>query len=978
MAKTLVYRGGDHVYGRLAHRRLKFVAGLLLISLLEICLSLLLSATTHAAQTIPYMVNFQGRLTDASGNIKPDGQYNIKFRLMSASSGGTNLWEGDRVYGASDNTVTVTNGLFSIRLGDTTKGDPALSPSLFNTATNATIYLEIELPTPATATCATNGCASFTEGAMTPRSLLASAAYAFNADTVDGIDGSSLARVDTTNTFTASNTYNSGTTNTYNGAVVHNSTDTIANNQLLGLNIQGTAGSYTLQNTGTGGYLYNDGTNFRIGMMQSGSAGSSVSPTTSDDTLILSKVSARGPSTAINQGETWGSNLADNPSFEYGCTGWTLSGPATPSCETANPHSGGGNLRVVKASSSNTFSGYQRHMSVQPGEQYYAEVWAKTSAATTGTAGIGVAFYDSTGSYISQNTYSMPNPGTTYTRATVTATAPASASTAIYYIFVNGDGSTGGNWYLDDIYAVRADHPESPVFQNGANSSTAFAVKNAGGTSLFNVDTQNTAVTVGANNAATTSMLVVSQTSTGDTGIQVKNSTNNYFAGIDASDGNKLKFGASGNTTAGVTVNSANYDSGNSNTLIMTLVQAATTGTVSTVHTHVGAISGNIAAAVYADNGSQTGPTGAALATSNSTALGSSNSWQAISLTSTINVTAGSYYWIATNLSSNTTQQDFQSTSDGLVTGAYTLSVTFGTWPSSPSVTPTGSTAWAMNMDIVAGTVTDQFTASAFSLGQNGQATYKNIANSTTAFQIQTSAGTNLLVADTVNQAIKIGGGDVSASDTPTLLVLDWKTGALDPTNGVDGAMYYNDNTLNFRCYRNNAWHSCSDGLVASNTSVPGGNTVASTASETNFASNYSIPANDCQPGRVYKVWARGVYGTTGSPNLTLRVKIGTTNVGVTAAVPPGNSATNQGWSVDFNITCITMSSSGTVEGQGYAVISTGTAAANTDEMQNTAVSSAINFTTAQTLQLSAQWGTSSSSNTITLRQLVVESLGPA
>jgi hypothetical protein len=208
VTKILTTQNNRHIYGLFRPRKRLFVGALLSISLLFAFISWLVVPSAYAAQTAPYKVNFQGRLTDASGNAKAAGSYNIKFRLMSASSGGSNLWQADRVRGASDFRITITTGgLFTIQLGDTALGDPALSPSIFNTATNATVYLEVELPTPATATCSTNGCASFTEGAMTPRSLLASAAYAFNSDTVDGIDGASLAQLSSNQTFTGNNTF---------------------------------------------------------------------------------------------------------------------------------------------------------------------------------------------------------------------------------------------------------------------------------------------------------------------------------------------------------------------------------------------------------------------------------------------------------------------------------------------------------------------------------------------------------------------------------------------------------------------------------------------------------------------------------------------------------------------------------------------------------------------------------------------------
>lgn len=43
---------------------------------------------------------------------------------------------------------------------------------------------------------------------MTPRHQLSTSAYAFNADTIDGVDGAALAQLSANNTFTGANTVN--------------------------------------------------------------------------------------------------------------------------------------------------------------------------------------------------------------------------------------------------------------------------------------------------------------------------------------------------------------------------------------------------------------------------------------------------------------------------------------------------------------------------------------------------------------------------------------------------------------------------------------------------------------------------------------------------------------------------------------------------------------------------------------------------
>ncbi len=142
--------------------------------------SLLLNAPSAQA-AVPTTINFQGRLANASGVTMANGSYNMRFRIHTAPTGGTLLWTETR---ETTNRVVVTNGLFTVQLGSVTP----LTASIFNNA--STLYFEIELPTPGTATCSTASCQTWTEGAMTPRSVIAASAYAMNAATLDGVAAS--------------------------------------------------------------------------------------------------------------------------------------------------------------------------------------------------------------------------------------------------------------------------------------------------------------------------------------------------------------------------------------------------------------------------------------------------------------------------------------------------------------------------------------------------------------------------------------------------------------------------------------------------------------------------------------------------------------------------------------------------------------------------------------------------------------------
>lgn len=247
-------------------------------------------------------------------------------------------------------------------------------------------------------------------------------------------------------------------------------------------------------------------------------------------------------------------------------------------------------------------------------------------------------------------------------------------------------------------------------------------------------------------------------------------------------------------------------------------------------------------------------------------------------------------------------------------------------------------------------------------------------ANSATDLRVLDASDIAQFTVDTTNKQIEIGTSDT----TGTVLVLDTKTGAGDPT-GIDGAMYYNSSSKAFRCYSNGAWRSCVAGVVFANTTVPAGNTVSNTTADTNFASNYSIPANDCQPGRVYRITAQGTWGdTTAAPTLNMKVKFGSTQVGATGAVSVSQvSQTARTWRLEYAFTCLTTGASGTVEGQGvFTRFHTNEQTSVLWGMTTTGAVT-VNTTTAQTLQVSATFGTANAANTITMRQLIIEASGP-
>ncbi|MDZ7291385.1 MAG: tail fiber domain-containing protein [candidate division KSB1 bacterium] len=104
---------------------------------------------------IPPIMSYQGVLTDASGNLVPDGNYNLTFKLYDIPGGGTPSW-------TEAQSVAVSKGIFNVVLGSVTPLDLPFGKPFW---LGVTIGGNPEL---------------------TPRIPLTTAAYSFNARMIGG------------------------------------------------------------------------------------------------------------------------------------------------------------------------------------------------------------------------------------------------------------------------------------------------------------------------------------------------------------------------------------------------------------------------------------------------------------------------------------------------------------------------------------------------------------------------------------------------------------------------------------------------------------------------------------------------------------------------------------------------------------------------------------------------------------------------
>src|SRR3989338_2708939 len=140
-------------------------------------------------------INYQGKLTNATGVAVPDGTYNINFWLVPSSGGATStaVWSEARTGG---NQVQVTDGLFSVMLGEVS--------TLDSVDFNQTLYLAVEI--------GGTGSPAW-DGELLPRKVLGAVPAAFvaetatnadNASALGGVASSSFLRSDEADTMTAS------------------------------------------------------------------------------------------------------------------------------------------------------------------------------------------------------------------------------------------------------------------------------------------------------------------------------------------------------------------------------------------------------------------------------------------------------------------------------------------------------------------------------------------------------------------------------------------------------------------------------------------------------------------------------------------------------------------------------------------------------------------------------------------------------
>jgi hypothetical protein len=168
------------------------------------------------------------------------------------------------------------------------------------------------------------------------------------------------------------------------------------------------------------------------------------------------------------------------------------------------------------------------------------------------------------------------------------------------------------------------------------------------------------------------------------------------------------------------------------------------------------------------------------------------------------------------------------------------------------------------------------------------------------------------------------------------------------------------------------------------------GTAIGNSTTETIIFPNYTFPAYALENGRRFRITASGQYSTTGTPNLTFRVRwggVGGTLVATSGVVVTGSGVTAAQWRVEVDVQTRSNGATGTFMAQGVAIVGSGTAptvgsatgapgiALMSAGGITTPATATVDLTAATALSITAEWGTANASNTLTGLTYAIELL---
>ena len=264
-----------------------------------------------------------------------------------------------------------------------------------------------------------------------------------------------------------------------------------------------------------------------------------------------------------------------------------------------------------------------------------------------------------------------------------------------------------------------------------------------------------------------------------------------------------------------------------------------------------------------------------------------------------------------------------------------------------------------------AGTITTAYgfyiASGNMSSATNRWGVYIEDANANNYFARQLLVGTTTPNANTdiniiSNGAIKYGNSAASATSNGGTVKWDGKQ------NWISDAT--NWNVVGFKYFSATA-----NGSVS--------NTITATDFVSTGVGTKTIPANLLAVGTKIMVRAKGSVANTASPNITLEIRLGSTQLLTTFPTNMGTLTGTREWQINAEFTVRSIGATGTIMGQGqFTFWTTGyTVNSSWAMVPNAGVGNTVTIdtTTAQVLTGFVTWGTASPSNTFTCNQFDIQ-----
>jgi hypothetical protein len=226
--------------------------------------------------------------------------------------------------------------------------------------------------------------------------------------------------------------------------------------------------------------------------------------------------------------------------------------------------------------------------------------------------------------------------------------------------------------------------------------------------------------------------------------------------------------------------------------------------------------------------------------------------------------------------------------------------------------------------------------------------------------------------SSTVKLAALVSGDVVNRLEVTADGTMNWSTGSASSDVGLARTSANTLGTLAGDNFKVGGDLRLVNGATTLRNQLASTVTVANTVTET-VIGTLTIPANDAVVGAVYRVVVYGTASVTGTPTFTIRGRLGGvagTLAATIGAVTASSGVTNQTWSAEFDIVCLTTGGSGTWMPRLVVVQNVTAAAAQTGTVLLPVSGASVtrDTTASSDMVLTWAWSAASASNTATAR----------